>query len=436
MSAAVPADTPQTAGIKGESASGASAAHGPTPWRTAVATGAAAATPLLAYFGNLGFAPAVALAGLVSLPLLGRPRNPSRGLWLLIALLAWALVSEFWSVAAPRAPDFHRYKSVEALTGLKLVFELALYTSYVMAMRGISHSGGRLSGRVLGVGLAALAAFMMIESLTQAGLYQLVRTGFGFYIRPDLARRDVARACYVMALLFWPAALALWRSRYRALAYVLGAGAVLAPAILQVDAPIAAMTLSALVFLVVRRTGGAGVWVCLAATLAYFALAPLVIDLIGELGIGKHSIANVGKLSWGLRLQAWAFADRLILDRPLLGWGLDASRMWPKDIPLHPHDAALQLWLELGPLGAGLAALFFTWLYTRIGALWRTDRDMGAAACASVTAYLTIGALSFGVWQEWWLALGALAIGACVMVASGRAPDVKSVQDGELIPLI
>ena len=42
-------------------------------------------------------------------------------------------------------------------------------------------------------------------------------------------------------------------------------------------------------------------------------------------------------------------------------------------------------------------------------------RDLGAAAAvAAASAYLVMGAVSFGVWQEWWLAVGALAATACL----------------------
>ncbi len=406
-----------------------------TTWRIGIAVAAAGLTPVLAYFGNLGFAPAVALAGLLCLPLLARARRPSRGMWLLLALLAWALASEVWSVAVPRAPDLHRYKSLEQLTGLKLVFQLALYSAFVVGVRDVSPGGGRLAGRVLGLGLAALSGVMLVDALSQGGLYGLVRADLGFAIRSDLARRDVARACYVMTLLFWPAALALWRSRFRALAYVLAALTLLTSAMLQVDAPLAAFFLSALVYAVVRGSGRAGIWLSMLATLAYFALTPIVVGLLGHIQLGKHAV-QLGKLSWGLRLTAWGFVDKLIVFKPLFGWGLDASRMWPRDIPLHPHDAAMQLWFELGAVGAGLTALFYAWLHTRIAAVGTRDRDMAAAGCATMTAYLIIGALSFGVWQEWWLALGALAAAACAIVAAGRSDDEAHAHDDGLIPLV
>ena len=60
----------------------------------------------------------------------------------------------------------------------------------------------------------------------------------------------------------------------------------------------------------------------------------------------------------------------------------------------------------------------------------RKDRSLGAAAAASATAYLVIGGLSFGVWQEWWLALGALA--AAVVTWSATVRRVSTSDGAEL----
>jgi O-antigen ligase len=78
------------------------------------------------------------------------------------------------------------------------------------------------------------------------------------------------------------------------------------------------------------------------------------------------------------RLLIWDFVSERIAERPLLGWGMDSSRAVPGGtghpdaamlaafglaaksdwfsyaqlLPLHPHNLALQVWLELGAVGA------------------------------------------------------------------------------------
>jgi O-antigen ligase len=398
-------------------------------WRDALAYLIAILTPIIAYVGNLGFAPLASLLGIGALVFLGRKSAPSIGVAILFALLAWALASMSWSPAMPIHPDFHRYKNVEALTGLKLVFELGLYASFVFALRRVSEGAAARASLVLAAGLALMAVLLVIEAFDGAALYQWIKAAVHNRARPDLAMRNVARACYVATVLFWPAVLRLQRAHLPLLTavFVLGLGASLA--VFKLDAPILALILAALVFLGVQRFGRGVIWALIGAVVVYFAAAPLVAHFVTGL-IHPHDLpGQVGKHSWAERLDIWRFVSAEVLQNPIKGWGLDASRAWPADIPLHPHDAALQIWLELGALGAALAALFWAWLFIRIAAMLELDRTMAAAAAASATAYLTIGALSFGVWQEWWLAVGAVAIVVCGFVATSRQSDASQRHD-------
>jgi len=92
--------------------------------------------------------------------------------------------------------------------------------------------------------------------------------------------------------------------------------------------------------------------------------------------------------------------------------------MFGPGIVLHPHDDALQLWLELGLAGVLLAAGIW---WSTVSRLARAQRDIGiAAVTASASVYLLFGALNFDVWHEWWLALGALVAVAAALLLPGR----------------
>ncbi len=405
-------------------------------WREALAYIAVVLTPVIAYVGNLGFAPLAALIGIGALVFLGRKSAPSAGVAILLALLAWALVSMSWSPAMPVHPDFHRYKNVEALTGLKLTFELTVYVSFVMALRGASDAVAARASLYLAIGLSLLAVLLVIEALDGASLYQWIKTETHQKTRPDLAFRNVARACYVATVLFWPAILRLRRAHLPVWIVIFVGGLAVSLAVFKLDAPVLALILAALTFLAVQKFGRAVIWALIAAMILYFAAAPLVAHFATALFRPHELPGQIGKHSWAERLDIWRFVSGEILQNPIKGWGLDASRAWPNDIPLHPHDAALQLWLELGALGAALGALFWGWLFTRIAVMVDEDRTMAAAATASAVAYLTIGALSFGVWQEWWLAVGAVTIVVCGFVTASRRIDPAHGQDFlELQPL-
>lgn len=118
--------------------------------------------------------------------------------------------------------------------------------------------------------------------------------------------------------------------------------------------------------------------------------------------------------SWKERLYILDFVHHKIAERPLLGWGYDASRTIGQDtlsgfgndrvIPFHPHNLWAQVWLETGLIGLLLSAGLVAMVLTRIAAL-RAGRSMIATAVTAATAYLLIANLSFGMWQNWWLAV-------------------------------
>src|SRR6185436_143672 len=100
--------------------------------------------------------------------------------------------------------------------------------------------------------------------------------------------------------------------------------------------------------------------------IAFVAFAPVLDEMVPfdrlmpEVAGLRSSVAH--------RLCIWQFVGARIAEKPLLGWGLDSSRSIPggevecvdegPSISLHPHDAALQVWLELGIVGAfALAAV-------------------------------------------------------------------------------
>jgi len=120
------------------------------------------------------------------------------------------------------------------------------------------------------------------------------------------------------------------------------------------------------------------------------------------------------------RLIIWTFALERHHEKPLVGWGLDASREIPGGhqaipgyataelMPLHPHNGALQAWLELGALGV-LSVMFLYWRVAEKARTLGGDRLFAVAASSLLIGYGTQGMLSFGLWQNWWLSSLAIA---------------------------
>lgn len=113
------------------------------------------------------------------------------------------------------------------------------------------------------------------------------------------------------------------------------------------------------------------------------------------------------------RLQIWSFVVDRANERPLAGWGLDASRRIPgghvntslgeERLPLHPHNAILQVWLELGVPGVILLAL----IVGCVAMVPRREPDsakVAAVRAGMIMSTMTVACLAFGVWQNWWVA--------------------------------
>ncbi len=402
-------------------------------WALGLVLICAALTGPIGYAGQLGYAALVGLAGIASLPMLGVRRPPMPEMFILLALVVWCCAAMGWSVYSP-GHDFHRYKQIEGLTAIKLVLELALYGAFLFLMREIPD---RWAGRILAtlaVSLIAAAVVMTIDAFTGQSLYRGFRLSAHAVGKAEMIQSKAARGSYTLALLFWPVALWMRRSRWNIALAVFVLGFFAAAVGLNVAAPIMAVLLGGMAFFAVRQFGRPAIWVLLCVTVIYFALAPTLIDLFGRYIPAMHNTEGVAKESWSARVAIWRFVAQKVAERPWLGWGMDSSRVFDP-IPLHPHSAAMQVWLELGMVGAALAALFWAWLWARIGAVTERSRADGGVAAAVAVAYLTIGGLSFGVWQEWWLAMGTLGVVFCIVFAKAFRDWTGADEMAELIPL-
>lgn len=390
-------------------------------WRAGVAIFLFAMIPLVAYLAPLGFAPLLALVGLLALPGAGVSRPAARPMLALVLLVGWAAVSMVWSPAAVDPATLKTYGDIEAVTALKLALQLAAYGAAVIGLRAVSDASARRNATILAYGAIGLAVLVALDGLSGASIYQSLRTLINDPIRPDLARVKVSISTYVLALLFWPAAHVMADRGNRAAVALLLVATVTAAALMSSDASLAGLGLGVVAWMLVKRGGRAGALVLVGLVALFFVLAPLAVLYGVQSGLWAKLHAFV-PASWDARLDIWAFAADRIQAHPLRGWGMDASRTFGLAIPLHTHNAPLQLWLELGAVGAALAAVFFCWLAYGLARRADDNRSDAAMGAGALVTFLVIGGLSFGVWQEWWLALGALTVIACEMARRGLEP--------------
>lgn len=145
------------------------------------------------------------------------------------------------------------------------------------------------------------------------------------------------------------------------------------------------------------------------------------------------------------RMHIWNFVTDKIAEKPLLGWGGGASKRLGTDeigqlqdatfgklgepIPVHPHNAILQVWLEYGLLGA----LFIYMLMARGLAI--ADRHVKEAgtrvwAFASGAMIACFFGFNFSIASSWWLATVIIVI-AIASAFAGPATVSEPAMDGK-----
>ena len=321
-------------------------------------------------------------------------------------LLLWGLVSASWSIDP--------WRSLTMATRLAALFGAALGLAAATTRVG---SPRRLTlflfaGTTIGIALA-------LYDLASAGALSRYVS-----IRPFAAPRLNQIAAW-LALLVLPASALLFCRGQRLLALL--AATLMTATVYALDdttAKIAlGLSLPAAALLYLRRAAVARI----AAAFAILAIltAPLTLPRLARLP-SVFATVDAFKDSAGHRLLIWSFTGDHIAERPVAGWGLDSARAIPGGkveirpgqtwLPLHPHDAALQLWLELGAPGAALFALLVGMLWLRLGgAPW--PRFYAAAAGGSLFAATAVASSGWGIWQEWWLGTLGLALFATLVMA-------------------
>lgn len=348
----------------------------------------AAMLPAFAIISSKGIVVLVALCALAVI--IARPRVPGardRGLILPCLLLAWSLLSLLWAYDLGAALSVLRLPLV-FLIGLVLYLEVGAWD----AERRADLLRHAFWGILVAMALMALA-YLDVEGVLEA-----------IVGRKDWINK-IKPASTILVMLMWPVVVYVWRrwSFGWAVALTVLVYAVLWPG----DAKAAKLALlaGAAVFVAAMMWRRAVSVIMAAAVSAIVLLAPVIAAQPMQ---HPERLENV--MSTGLhRLIIWDFAAARIAERPLLGWGYNSSRVIPggkaqtamgEALPLHPHNAPLQIWLELGLPGAVLGAAIMVALVLAAG---RWERKAAAGALAAFAAACVVGILSYGIWQDWWL---------------------------------
>ena len=137
----------------------------------------------------------------------------------------------------------------------------------------------------------------------------------------------------------------------------------------------------------------------------------------------------IGDIEWfqnsysANRLEIWDFVARYALENPLYGFGIEATKavedfdtrmLYHEDTTvLHPHNFALQFWIEFGVIGALFISAVIYYLFHIASYL---KAPAGKLALASILAYMSVAATGYGFWQGWYLGLMIVMAAYCVIL--------------------
>ena len=384
----------------------------------------------LAIAAPLGLAPLMLAAALGIVIGDGWPTRVHRRFAIATAILTLLVIfgaaSWLWSIDPDRSLSMAGRLLLTFLAGGVLVDK---------ALR-LDRRGRRRLAAWAAIGTAIGVALLLSEALTGQAL---LRLGRALIDSREPTPVMLNRAATVLALMIWPAAYALYRF----------GGAVLGIAFLVLA--FAALTLleNTTAFLAAFVGFAAGIAaiampvtvrrVAIGGSIVGVLAAPLVVSTLA----GMESLHLQIKPSAVHRLMIWQFTVDRIDERPWLGWGLETARELPggdrdvtfktregewtrQALPLHTHNAALQLRVELGILGPVLLALLIGGVGLALGRV--ESRIAHSTRLAFLVSALAVAMASYGVWQFWWLA--ALAVSLAALVGVGL-PDPEETDTSD-----
>jgi O-antigen ligase len=330
-------------------------------------------------------------------------------------MLAWAGIAGVWAAV----PDLVGSRLP------KLVFITAVGLLLVVGTLALERGQRDRIGAALCFGIALALAVMAIDAYGNGALRKAIRDDPAYY-----GMAALNRGATVITLVIWPAVAWLWqrardsgRGVLRGAASFLVVGLIGILLLLESNSASVAFAVGGAVFVVVA----AKPWLVTRGLALIVALgimaAPMLPITVLSPNVAYEWASQVSSTAVH-RIYIWRFVADRILERRLTGWGLDASRSIPEGdvyitrfdlslpfqtygkmqaLPLHPHNAPLQIWLELGLPGALLFALLCGGLL--LGVARSLPRHLpAAAASAGILVAFALSSFSYGIWQTWWLA--------------------------------
>ena len=279
----------------------------------------------------------------------------------------------------------------------------------------------------------AAAALIVVELKWGAPLHNLAR---GLPVGAHVKTAEFNRAAVTVALCLFPAAVIL-RRRVSKKVFAILVSALVLPALLITESQSSQLAVMlGLIFMLAFPYKSKVAWHVLAGAIFILVLAAPMLSIwsFNHFAAGLQAMPVIGRGGGfaGNRLEIWDYVSRYALQKPLLGYGIEAAReitdfdshqIFQKGTSiLHPHNFALQLWLEFGVIGALCGAALISYLLHAMRVSLSVAQ--GRIALPTLIAALSVASTGYGMWQGWWLGLLFLSASFCIL-AIRLEPDAS-----------
>lgn len=337
-----------------------------------------------------------------------------KALWPLGALHLWGGLSLLWTVDPERASITWISLALLSLSGIVLSKTCASFSDSEKVFITKSMVVGALLG----------ALMLLFETVYQGCLLKFLTSD------PQISMVKYNKATSIYTIFAWIfMGICFVKIPYRVFFFIVLGGVVF---LLNSDTSKMALLLGGMVFCITALWPRVVSW-AVGGLFAFLLLMPLCAQTL----FNPETITAVWpnlKGSFVHRLHIWNYVGGHIREKPFQGWGLDSScsSAFSKDritfktiinnahgdpeiitstelaLSLHPHNGALQWWLELGGVGALLASFLFCSIAWSLRT-WKIGKRK-AWAFGAFTCAMAIFLDSYGAWQSWWISTLWLAL--------------------------
>lgn len=371
------------------------------------------AVPIVSVFSSNALVPLVVLVGVLTAILSYSERKtlPSftrKQLCLLGTFFGWISIASLWSI-----------NPIEALKlDLRLVGVTIAGLLLLNAVEAQDQETKRSIAKALLIGVILASMFLLVESLLNAPITKTLK-GKELDAAMNLSRFNrgasfLGISLWVVFAIYSKKLSLVWKFLFPILPVAL---LYFAPS----ESSLLAVVLAATWYLVFFVFPNVGFRVLPVFMIISVLSMPLVTRYVEPLYDAESSQSI--PFSAKHRFFIWDFVSSQILENPIRGWGFDSARDYPNNgienyvhvdakgneraldgriISLHPHNFALQVWLELGLIGAVLVSVIIWMVF---GYLKSRQLSGRVEIQAMLVSTFTVALLGYGIWQNRWFVM-------------------------------